>query len=43
MFALLYVLFSKIFPIISIWEVREGEEIAAREVPVAQVEEAGAD
>ena len=43
MFALLYVLFSKIFPIISIWEVREGEEIAAMQVPAAHVEEAGAD
>jgi len=43
MFALLYLLFSKIFPIISIWEVREGEEIAALHVPAAHVEEAGAD
>jgi molybdopterin-containing oxidoreductase family membrane subunit len=43
MFALLYLLFSKIFPIISIWEVREGEEIAAMHVPAAHVEEAGAD
>ena len=43
MFALLYVLFSKIFPIVSIWEVREGEEIAAMHAPAAHVEEAGAD
>jgi molybdopterin-containing oxidoreductase family membrane subunit len=27
-FVLLYVLFARVFPIISIWEVREGEEVA---------------
>ena len=43
MFAMLYVLFSKIFPIISIWEVREGEEIAAHQQPVGQATEAAAD
>lgn len=42
-FALLYVVFSKIFPIISIWEVREGEEIAARQASVAQTAEAATD
>jgi molybdopterin-containing oxidoreductase family membrane subunit len=30
LFALLYVVFSKIFPIVSIWEVREGEAIATQ-------------
>ena len=43
LFALLYVLFSKVFPIISIWEVREGEEIAAQNVPSVQISEASAD
>jgi hypothetical protein len=27
-FILLYVLFAKVFPIVSIWEVREGRETA---------------
>ncbi len=31
-FALLYMLFTKAFPIVSIWEVREGREAAVREV-----------
>ncbi len=31
-FALLYMLFTKLFPIISIWEVREGRERGLREV-----------
>ena len=31
-FILLYVLFAKLFPIISIWEVEEGKEKAAKEV-----------
>jgi len=43
LFALLYVVFSKLFPIISIWEVREGEEIAARQVAMRDVAEASAD
>lgn len=43
LFALLYVVFSKVFPIISIWEVREGEEIAAQNVPSVQISEASAD
>ena len=43
LFALLYILFSKVFPIISIWEVREGEEIAAQNVPSVQISEASAD
>ena len=43
LFALLYVVFSKVFPIISIWEVREGEEIAAQDVPSVQISEASAD
>ena len=32
MFILLYVLFTKFFPIISIWEIREGKEIGVKEV-----------
>lgn len=43
MFAMLYLLFSKIFPIVSIWEVREGEEIAAKHVSAEGVEEVSAD
>jgi Ni/Fe-hydrogenase subunit HybB-like protein len=38
LFALLYVLFARVFPIISIWEVREGEEgahVPAAKEPVA--------
>jgi Ni/Fe-hydrogenase subunit HybB-like protein len=31
-FALLYMVFTKLFPIVSIWEVREGREQAVREV-----------
>lgn len=31
-FALLYVIFTRFFPIVSIWEVREGRERAVREV-----------
>lgn len=42
-FAMLYVVFSKVFPIISIWEVREGEEIAAGKVRPAHTVEAVAD
>ncbi|GMR09305.1 MAG: polysulfide reductase NrfD [Anaerolineae bacterium] len=42
-FALLYILFSKVFPIISIWEVREGEEIAARQASPTHTAEAAAD
>jgi molybdopterin-containing oxidoreductase family membrane subunit len=42
-FALLYVVFSKIFPIISIWEVREGEEIEAQQRQVIHREEAFTD
>jgi len=42
-FAMLYVLFSKLFPIVSIWEVREGEEIAAGGVVAGHHAEAGAD
>ncbi len=36
LFALLYVLFSKLFPVISIWEVREGEHIEAVQARVRQ-------
>lgn len=43
LFAMLYVLFSKLFPIISIWEVREGEEIAAGQAPAAHSVEVAAD
>ena len=32
LFGLLYMFFSKIFPIISIWEIREGREVSLREV-----------
>lgn len=42
-FALLYILFSKVFPIISIWEVREGEEIAAQGAPTGHIAEATTD
>ena len=35
-FALLYIVFSKVFPIVSIWEVREGEEIAAHPSSASQ-------
>jgi Ni/Fe-hydrogenase subunit HybB-like protein len=31
-FIFLYMLFTKFFPIVSIWEVREGREAALREV-----------
>ena len=31
-FALLYILFSKVFPIISVWEVQEGVEEAIPEI-----------
>ena len=31
-FILLYVLFTKLFPIVSIWEIREGREVGVREV-----------
>jgi hypothetical protein len=31
MFALLYVIFTKFFPIVSIWEIREGREKALEE------------
>ena len=31
-FIFLYMLFTKFFPIVSIWEVREGREVAIREV-----------
>ncbi len=43
MFALLYVIFSKVFPIVSIWEVREGEEVAAQHASVARAGEVAAD
>jgi molybdopterin-containing oxidoreductase family membrane subunit len=39
-FILLYMLFARIFPIISIWEVREGEEMASVHAPAARAEEA---
>ena len=42
-FALLYMLFSKVFPIISIWEVREGEEITAEQDSLPRTAEAAAD
>lgn len=32
LFALFYLLFSKIFPIISIWEIQEGREVGVKEV-----------
>jgi Ni/Fe-hydrogenase subunit HybB-like protein len=32
LFALFYVLFTKFFPIISIWEIREGREVGMKEV-----------
>jgi molybdopterin-containing oxidoreductase family membrane subunit len=32
MFALLYMVFTKVFPIVSIWEIREGREAAVSEV-----------
>jgi len=32
LFALFYVLFTKVFPIISIWEIREGREVGLKEV-----------
>jgi len=31
-FILLYVLFVKLFPIISIWEIKEGREVGLKEV-----------
>lgn len=31
LFFLLYVLFTKLFPIVSIWEVQEGREAALKE------------
>ena len=31
-FGLLYVLFSKLFPIVSIWEIKEGRELSVKEV-----------
>lgn len=37
-FALLYVVFSQIFPIVSIWEVREGREIEAHKANGSQEE-----
>jgi len=43
LFAMLYVVFSKVFPIISIWEVREGDEIAAHKAQPVQTAEAAAD
>ncbi len=43
LFALLYILFAKVFPIVSIWEVREGEELAAEEARLLLGAEAGAD
>jgi molybdopterin-containing oxidoreductase family membrane subunit len=42
-FALLYILFSKLFPIVSIWEVREGEEIAVGQAKRPQAADASAD
>jgi molybdopterin-containing oxidoreductase family membrane subunit len=32
LFALFYLLFTKVFPIISIWEIREGREEGVKEV-----------
>jgi Ni/Fe-hydrogenase subunit HybB-like protein len=32
LFALFYLLFTKVFPIISIWEIREGREVGIKEV-----------
>lgn len=32
LFALLYLLFTKLFPVISLWEIREGREVALKEV-----------
>ncbi|HSC71013.1 MAG TPA: NrfD/PsrC family molybdoenzyme membrane anchor subunit [Candidatus Methylomirabilis sp.] len=32
LFALFYLLFTKLFPVISIWEIREGREVGLREV-----------
>ena len=32
MFILLYMCFTKLFPIVSIWEIREGREVAVKEV-----------
>jgi molybdopterin-containing oxidoreductase family membrane subunit len=32
LFALFYVLFTKLFPVISIWEIREGREVGLKEV-----------
>ena len=32
LFALFYVLFTKVFPVISIWEIREGREVGLKEV-----------
>ncbi|MFQ6617423.1 MAG: NrfD/PsrC family molybdoenzyme membrane anchor subunit [Fidelibacterota bacterium] len=32
LFTLLYILFTKFFPIVSIWEIREGREMAVKEV-----------
>ena len=32
LFALFYVLFTKFFPVISIWEIREGREVGLKEV-----------
>ncbi|OGL15794.1 MAG: hypothetical protein A3K12_08265 [Candidatus Rokubacteria bacterium RIFCSPLOWO2_12_FULL_71_19] len=32
LFALFYVLFTKIFPVISIWEIREGRDVGLKEV-----------
>ena len=32
LFALFYLLFTKVFPIISIWEIREGREVGLKEV-----------
>jgi molybdopterin-containing oxidoreductase family membrane subunit len=34
LFMLLYVLFTKVFPIVPVWEIREGREKAAQEVAV---------
>jgi len=32
LFALFYLLFTKVFPIISIWEIQEGREVGLKQV-----------
>lgn len=33
-FILLYIVFTKLFPIVSIWEIKEGEKVAVEEIVV---------